>query len=229
MKQAAFFRLAAGLGGVVLTTIIGGAGVVAAYYPLRHADYAFQWLLVFVLMIGESAAIHLPSEIILPVGGWLVVREHGLGAPGVLALSAIAAAGNTVGSWLLYVAGQRGGRPLVRRYGKWLLLHERDIDAAELRMRPHRMTALFVSRLLPVVRTYVGFVAGLLDVPLAAFVATTFAGSFVWCLVFIGGGALLGSNWSAIQGPAEITGIVIVALLVLALILATVSQLRSRE
>jgi membrane protein DedA with SNARE-associated domain len=229
VKHAAANRIIAAVLGVGITSVIGGAGVVAVYYPLRHAHYAFQWILVFALMIGESAAIHLPSEVILPVGGWLVVREHHLGAWGLVALSLIAAAGNTVGSSMLYAAGRGGGRPLVRRYGRWILLHESDVDAAEARMRDHRITALFVSRLLPVVRTYGGFVAGLLRVPLPAFVAATFAGSFVWSAAFIGVGEALGTNWSRIRTPMEIAGIATIVLLVAALIAITVRQLRTAD
>ena len=227
VKHAAANRIIAGVLGVAVTSLIGGAGVVAVYYPMRHAHYAFQWILVFALMIGESAAIHLPSEVILPVGGWLVVREHGLGVTGLLALSAIAAAGNTVGSALLYAAGRGGGRPLVRRYGRWVLLHESDVDAAEARMHNHRLTALFVSRLLPVVRTYSGFVAGLLRVPLPAFIVVTFAGSFVWSAAFIGIGEALGANWSRIRAPMEITGIGTIVLLIAALIVVTARQMRT--
>lgn len=227
VKHAAANRIIAGVLGVGVTSLIGGAGVVAVYYPMRHAHYAFQWILVFALMIGESAAIHLPSEVILPVGGWLVVREHGLGLTGLLALSTIAAAGNTVGSSLLYAAGRGGGRPLVRRYGRWILLHESDVDAAEARMRNHHLMALFVSRLLPVVRTYGGFVAGLLRVQLTTFLIVTFAGSFVWSIAFIAVGEALGANWSRIRTPMEIAGIATIALLIAALIAVTVRQMRA--
>lgn len=228
-KHAALYRLAAGLAGVGITTLIGGAGVIAVYYPLRHAHYALQWLLVFGLMVGESMAIHLPSEVILPVGGWLVVRDHHLGVPGVIALSAIAAAGNTLGSGLLYVAGRAGGRPLVRRYGRYLLIDEADVDAAERRMRPHSVLALLVARVLPVVRTYVGFVAGMLRMPVPSFLAATFAGSFAWCLGFVALGAVLGAHWSAVRGPAEVGGIIVLALFVLLLLALTFTQLRSRD
>lgn len=226
MKRAAANRVIAAVIGVSLTSLVGGAGVVAVYYPLRHAHYAVQWLLVFVLMAGESAAVHLPSEVILPVGGWLVVREHDLGGAGLLALSAIAAAGNTAGSTLLYAAGRIGGRPLVRRYGHWILLHESDVDAAEARMREHGVWATFVSRLLPVVRTYAGFVAGLLRVPLAAFLTATFVGSFIWSAAFIGIGEALGTHWSRVRGPMEIAGIATVAILLVALTAVTLRQLR---
>ncbi|MHB8376285.1 MAG: DedA family protein [Dehalococcoidia bacterium] len=227
-KHAAIYRLAAGLSGVGLTTLIGGAGVIAVYFPLRHAAYGFQWLLVFVLMIAESMAIHLPSEVILPVGGWLVVRDHHLGVTGVLILSAIAAAGNTIGSGLLYAAGRAGGRPLVRRYGRFLLIDEDDIDAAERRMRRHAVWALLLARVLPVVRTYVGFVAGLLRMPPGQFLAATFAGSFAWCLAFVAAGAVLGTHWHAVRRPAEVAGIAVVALLVVLLAALTAVQLRAR-
>ncbi len=228
-RHAALYRLAAGLSGVALTTLIGGAGVIAVYIPLRHAAYGFQWLLVFVLMIGESMAVHLPSEVILPVGGWLVVRDHHLGTAGIFALSAIAAAGNTVGSGLLYAAGRAGGRPLVRRYGRFLLIDEADIDAAERRMRRHAVWALLLARVLPVVRTYVGFVAGLLRMPPGQFLAATFAGSFAWCLAFVAAGAALGAHWHAVRGPAEVAGVVVIALLIVLLVAATVLQLRARR
>jgi membrane protein DedA with SNARE-associated domain len=221
VKRAAIRRFVASLGGVMLTTAIGSLGVFATYYPLRDAAYAWQWLLVFLLMTGESAAVHLPSEVILPVGGWLVVRDHGLGVAGVIGLSMVAALGNTLGSTLVYSAGRFGGRSLVRRYGRYFLIHEGDIDAAEERSGRHRYWALFASRILPVIRTYGGFVAGLLRVPLAPFVALTFAGSFIRSPLFITRGVGLGENRDVVQRPAEICGIAVVALLVIALGLST--------
>ncbi|HYM16011.1 MAG TPA: DedA family protein [Dehalococcoidia bacterium] len=225
-KRAAANRIGAAALGIGLTSLIGGLGVVAVYYPLRHTPYAVQWLLVFALMTGESAAIHLPSEVILPVAGWLLVRDHHLGVSGLLALSAVAAAGNTAGSSLLYAAGRSGGRPLVRRYGRWVLLHEDDVDRAERHMRRHGVWATFVARLLPVVRTYVGFVAGMLRVPLPAFLAATFAGSFVWSAAFIAVGEQLGTHWSRIRGPMEVAGVAVAALLLLVLAAVTLRQLR---
>lgn len=227
-KRAATHRFLAGLGGVVVTTAIGSLGVFATYYPLRDADYTWQWLLVFLLMVGESAAIHLPSEVILPVGGWLVVRNHDLGTLGILQLSVVAALGNTLGSTLLYAGGRFGGRRLVRRYGRYFLIHESDLDSAERRTGRHRYWALLLSRVLPVVRTYGGFVAGLLRMPLLPFLLLTFLGSFVWSALFIALGVSLGEHWQEIRRPAEIAGIVIVVLMVVGLIAST-ARLRARE
>jgi membrane protein DedA with SNARE-associated domain len=228
-KRAATRRFVAGLGGVILTTAIGSLGVFATYYPLRDAAYAWQWLLVFLLMTGESAAVHLPSEVILPVGGWLVVRNHGLGVEGLLGLSAVAAAGNSLGSTLLYCGGRFGGRGLVRRYGRYFLIHERDLDSAAARSVRHRYWALFASRLLPVVRTYGGFVAGLLLMPVMPFVALTFAGSFVWSALFIALGLGLGENWRAVQRPGEIGGAAVIVLVVAALGISTLRLRASGE
>ena len=226
--HAALYRITATAVAVTLTTIIGGSAVVAIYYPLRHAHFAFQWLLVFLMMTCESMAIHLPSEVILPVAGWSIVRDHHLGLAGIAGVSAVAAAGNTLGAILLYEAGRRGGRPLVRRYGRYVLVHETDIDAAERRMRSSGVWAVFVARLLPVVRTYVGFVAGMLEVPLPSYTLATFAGSLIWSAAFVALGAALGAHWSRVRGPAEIAGIVVLAVLAVALLAVTVVQLRTR-
>lgn len=170
VRHASLHRLLAGVAAVALTTVLGSAGVLATYYPLRHASYGVPWLLVFVLMTCESMAIHLPSEVILPVGGWLVIREHHLGWWGVPALSAVAALGNTLGSSMLYAAGRYGGRPLVRRFGRFFMVSEHDLDTAAARMGRRHLGALFASRVLPVVRTYGGFVAGMMRLLVAPFV-----------------------------------------------------------
>jgi membrane protein DedA with SNARE-associated domain len=227
--HAALYRLAATAIGIGLTTAIGGVAVVAVYYPLRHAHFGFQWLVVFVLMTFESMAVHLPSEVILPLAGWLIVREHDLGYAGIAAVSVIAAFGNTAGSLLLYVAGRRGGRPLVRRFGRYFLLDERDLDAAADRLRSRGPWAVLVTRLLPVVRTYAGFVAGMLRMPVGPFVMATFTGSLAWSAAFVALGAALGSNWDAVRGPAEVAGIVALALLLIAAGATTALQLRGRR
>jgi membrane protein DedA with SNARE-associated domain len=209
--------MAAGIAGVALTTTIGSAGVVGAYYPLRHADVVLKWVLVFVLMAFESAAIHLPSEVILPVGGWLIVKEDELGIGGILAVSAVAALGNTAGSLALYAGGRHGGRPLVRRYGRYFMVTEHDLDRAEQALTKHHVWAVFVTRLIPVIRTYSGFAAGVLRIPVSLFVVLTFLGSLAWCFPFVLLGAQVGENWDVVEGPAKVVGVVILALLLVGL------------
>lgn len=226
-RRAALNRLVAGILGVALTTSIGSLGVLAVYYPLRDADSAVQWLLVFSMMTLESAAVHLPSEVILPVGGWQLVRDGHLGIAGIVGLSALAALGNTVGSFGLYWAGRSGGRPLVRRFGRYFLVHESDVDRAEEALRNRWAWALFLTRVLPVVRTYAGFGAGIVKFPAAPFLAITFAGSFLWCLPFVALGAVLGENWDLIEGPAKVMGLLVLATLVTALAVALARQLKA--
>ncbi len=228
-KRAAMNRLLAGVFGVGATTAIGTAGVLAVYYPLRDADTGVQWLLVFAVMTLESAAVHLPSEVILPVGGWQLVRDGDLGIAGVVGLSLIAALGNTLGSLLLYAAGRSGGRPLVRRFGRYFLVHESDVDRAEAALARRGAWALFLTRVLPVVRTYAGFGAGIVRFPLAQFLAISFAGSFIWCLPFVALGAGLGENWDVIEGPAKAVGIAVLALFLAFLLMAALRQLRRSE
>ncbi len=228
-SRAAVNRLLFGVLSVTATTLIGSAGVVAAYYPLRHAGAPLQWLLVLGLMTLESMAIHLPSEVILPAGGWLVVKDHGLGSFGVVGLSLVAALGNTFGSGLLYLAGRSGGRPLVRRFGRYFLMRESDLDRAERRLSGRQTWPILLARVLPVVRTYVGFCAGALRLPLAPFLTLTFVGSLLWCLPFISLGAILGANWQVIQGPAKIVGLVALGLLLMGLVIATLREMHKSE
>jgi membrane protein DedA with SNARE-associated domain len=224
--HALHFRIGGAIAGVLVTLLVGGLGVAVVFLAMQGAAFGLQWLLVLLLMMGESAAVHLPSEVILPLGGWLIVRDHGLGLAGVLALSGLAALGNVLGSLAIYAMGKVGGRALVRRWGRYVMLHEEDIDGAERRMRAHRYRALFASRVLPVVRTYGGFVAGLLDIPLWPFVLITFAGSLAWSAAFVAAGVLLGSNWDIIRGPAEIVGLTTLGVLVAAVVATTLRQAR---
>jgi membrane protein DedA with SNARE-associated domain len=227
-KLAATHRLIMGVAGIALTSVVGSIGVFAAYYPLRNAAGAVQWLLVFLLMTGESASIHLPSEVILPVAGWLIVRQNDLGLPGLLGVSA-SPLGKTLGSSLLYIGGRHGGRPLVRRYGRYFLIDEASLDALVARMQRHHTSGVLVSRLLPVVRTYSGFVAGLMRVPWLSFVVLTFAGSLLWSLAFAALGLLLGYNWQALRGPGEIAGGFVIAALLLAPRVLDIAPLAGRR
>jgi membrane protein DedA with SNARE-associated domain len=225
-RRAAAHRFLAGITAIGLTSAVGSVGVIATYYPLRHSSDFLQWILVLVLMTGESAAVHLPSEVILPVAGWLLIRQHDLGFLGILGVSVVAALGNTLGSGLLYVAGARGGRPLLRKYGRYFHIDEEDLDGLEAKMRRYRTAALLTSRVLPVVRTYSGFVAGLIRVPPLLFLSLTFIGSLIWSLLFVVLGVELGAHWSSIQRPAEITGVLILAGLFLGLVALTANQFR---
>src|SRR5688572_9322485 len=118
------------------------------------ADYGYQ--AVFVLMTLESACIPIPSEVTMVFGGFLVSRGR-LDFFWVAMLGTIA---NVLGSWLAYWVGLRGGRPLIERWGKYIFLRKHEIDRAEAWFNDHGEAAVFVSRLLPVVRTFISLPAG---------------------------------------------------------------------
>lgn len=151
---------------------------------------------VVLLMAIESACIPLPSEITLPFAGFLASR-------GELSLWGIAlagAAGCVLGSWVAYAVGARGGRPLVERYGKYLLLSRRDLDLADRWFARHGELTIFVGRLLPVVRTFIAFPAGVSRMPLWRFTLYTFLGSLPYCWFLAWVGLRLGRHWDTL-GP----------------------------
>jgi membrane protein DedA with SNARE-associated domain len=170
-------------------------------------------------MAIESAAIPLPSEIIMPLAGWMLVKERGLGASWLLLAAFCGAVGNLLGSLVGYYVGAWGGRPLVLRYGRYLLISHHDLDLAERWFGRYGKWTVFFSRLLPVVRTFVSVPAGVARMPIWQFSAYTFAGSFPWSLGHAWAGFVLGENWERIRDwmrPADIP-IVVGALLLIGL------------
>ncbi len=146
-------------------------------------------------MAVESANIPLPSEIILPFGGFLASTGR------VTLWGAIWAGtfGGTLGSLLGYWMGLRGGRPLVTRYGRWLRLNLRDLQRAEDWFQKYGQQVVFYSRLLPVVRTFISFPAGLVRMNLAKFIIYTFLGSLIWSTVLTYIGYKLGLHWDILR------------------------------
>lgn len=148
-----------------------------------------------VLLMGiESACIPLPSELIMPFAGYLVFK-------GQLALWGVAVAGAVgcvLGSLVAYYVGLFGGRPLVQRYGRYLLISHHDLELADRWFARHGDLTIFVGRLLPVVRTFIAFPAGVARMPLAKFVAYTFVGSLIWCWALAWVGQSLGEHWDTL-------------------------------
>src|SRR4051794_19314371 len=135
------------------------------------------WLGVVIAMAIESACIPFPSEIIMPLAGWLLVAEHGLGWGGVAQAGLWGAVGNLLGSVLAYWVGALGGRPLLERYGRWILITRADLDMADRWFARWGEATVFVARLVPVVRTFISLPAGVTRMPFGRFVIFTFAGS----------------------------------------------------
>lgn len=147
-----------------------------------------------ILMMGiESACIPLPSEIIMPFGGYLVYRHPE--QFNIWMMGVAGAVGCVWGSMVAYWAGKYGGRPFVERYGRYFLIRHQDLDRADAWFTRYGDAAIFTSRLLPVVRTFISFPAGVSRMHFWRFILYTFLGSFPWCLGLAYVGKILGQKW----------------------------------
>ncbi len=146
---------------------------------------------VVLLMAIESACIPLPSEIIMPFSGYLVSRgEMNLWLVGVAG-----AVGCVLGSMVAYWVGMYGGRPVIEKYGRYILISHHDLDLADRWFAKYGEVIVFVSRLLPAIRTFIAFPAGVARMNIPRFIIYTFAGSLPWCLGLAYVGQKLGEHW----------------------------------
>ncbi len=160
---------------------------------------AIGWPGVIVMMAIESAAIPLPSELIMPLAGWKLIEAKNRGLEWVLLAGIFGAIGNTVGSWIAYYVGAYGGRPFALKYGKYFLVSRHDLDLADRFFARWGKWAIFFSRLLPVVRTFISLPAGISRVPIWEFTVYTFLGAFIWSTGLAYGGYKLGANWEDLR------------------------------
>ena len=147
---------------------------------------------VVLLMAIESACIPLPSEIIMPFSGYLVST----GQMNLWGVAVAGAVGCVLGSLIAYWVGMYGGRPLIEKYGRYILLSRHDLDLADRWFAKYGEIIVFVSRLLPAIRTFIAFPAGVARMNLTKFVIYTFAGSLPWCLGLAYAGQKLGEQWN---------------------------------
>jgi membrane protein DedA with SNARE-associated domain len=181
----------------------------------------YGYLAIFVLMLLESAAVPIPSEVTMLFGGALastgfVGGGHELS---LLWVGLAGTAGNLVGSWIAYGAGAWGGRPLLDRFGRYLLIRPHEIDRAHDWFERHGEAVAGYGRLIPLVRSFVSLPAGVAAMPFWRFTVYTLAGSLVWCVGLASIGHVFGDSWLEIERVIQpfawvIAGIVVVALAV---------------
>ncbi len=177
----------------------------------------YGYLAIFVLMVLESACVPIPSEVTMLFGGALVTATF-LAPDQQLELWAVVAAGtvgNLVGSWLAYWAGYKGGRPLIDRWGRYLLIRPHEVDRAHEWFERYGEFATFGGRLLPVIRTFISLPAGVVRMPFWRFTFYTVIGCLPWCLLLAWLGARLGERWEEVEHLLRPFAWIIVALLVL--------------
>ena len=150
---------------------------------------------IVLLMAIESACIPLPSEIIMPFAGFLVSK----GEMTLWGIALAGAIGCVLGSIPAYYAGMFGGRPLADKYGKYVLISKKDLDMADRWFATHGEMIIFIARLLPGVRTFIAFPAGMARMNMSRFIAYTFIGSFIWCWALGYIGMKAGENWESLK------------------------------
>jgi membrane protein DedA with SNARE-associated domain len=191
---------------------------------LDHLFGAVGYLGVFIAMTIESAMIPLPSELILPFAGFLVSDPSKIeplvgGAWSFWIVVVVATLGNTCGSLIAYAIGAWGGRPFLERYGKYILIRHHDIELADRFFARWGAQTAFFSRLLPIVRTFISFPAGVARMPLGKFIAYSTAGAFIWSTILVYAGTVLGSNWVQIRKALQPFDLLIAVAIIAAVVL----------
>jgi membrane protein DedA with SNARE-associated domain len=185
------------------------------------------WPGVVFLMAVESAGIPFPSELIMPLAGWMLIQDKGNSAWMVGLAGFYGALGNLIGSWVAYWISLKGGRPLLFKYGKYALITREEVDRAEAWFNRYGDWIVFFSRLLPVVRTFISIPAGIARMNLWKFSILTFAGSFPWSLGLAYGGYLLGENWEDLRSVMRPFDIPILIILAAAVVWFLVRRIRA--
>ena len=152
---------------------------------------SWGYLAVAILMAMENACIPVPSELILGFAGYLVSAER-MTFTGAMIAGMI---GGMAGSIFAYVVGATGGRKFVDKYGKYFFIKKSHVDLAQKWFDKYGIRAVFFSRMLPVVRTFISLPAGFARVNFKQFLFYTFAGSLPWTALILYAGILLGDNW----------------------------------
>lgn len=187
---------------------------------LQQLYGAVGYLGVMLAMAIESAMIPLPSELILPFAGFMVsnpaqVEPLTRGPWSFWVVVLVATVGNTLGSLVAYAIGAYGGRPFLERYGRYLLIREHEIEAADRFFEKYGSATVFFGRLLPIVRTFISFPAGVTRMPLAKFIAFSTAGAVPWSIALVYAGMVLGANWVQIREALKPFDTLILVLVVL--------------
>ncbi len=182
-------------------------------------SYVSEWALeiinstgyvgVFILSALESAAIPIPSEVIIPFSGFLVAG----GKFSILGVVIVSTLANLFGSIILFLIGRSGGRWILENYGRYVFIHKKDLDVADRWFVKYGNTAVFWGRMLPVIRTFISLPAGVSKMDLGRFSLFTFLGALPWNLLLVLIGLKAGENWNVLHNYFRKADIVIVALI----------------
>jgi membrane protein DedA with SNARE-associated domain len=172
---------------------------------------------LFLLIVLESTMVPIPSLLVMPFAGFLATDAGGnvFSLPVILVINSAAA---LTGSMISYWIGAYGGKPLLLKYGKWVLVREKDLDRAHAYFERRGSATVLVARFLPVVRHLISIPAGIARMPLAKFLTQTFLGATIWGGGLMIVGYVLGSQWQEVAEKAKRFDLVIAGLIVLAIL-----------
>ena len=168
---------------------------------------------VLLLMALESACIPIPSEAIMPFAGSLIVTDPARGF-NIHTLAFVGATGNLLGSIAAYWVGAIGGRPFLAKYGRYVLIRQRDIDKTDHYFQKYGDLTVLVSRVLPIVRTFISLPAGIARMPFGKFCVYTFVGAVPFCYLLAWAGVQLGRHWEQVRAVLHKADFAIGAVLV---------------
>jgi membrane protein DedA with SNARE-associated domain len=175
---------------------------------------AFGYPGIFVLITLESTLVPIPSELVMPLAGYMASQGE-FSLPVILVINTSAA---LLGSGLCYWIGVVGGKPFLSKYGKYFLIRQHDIDRTEAFFAKHGNKTILIGRFLPVIRHVISVPAGIARMPLRGFFLQTFLGATIWGGTLILLGYYVGANWEAFAGTLKRVDLLIGIILVLALV-----------
>ncbi len=186
---------------------------------------------LILAMAIESCCIPLPSEVVIPIAGLLFAQGKllpGLSTPvGVIILGLAGALGNLLGSIVAYWIGYKGGRPLMLKYGRYVLISQHDADIADAFFQKYGGATAFFGRLLPVIRTFISLPAGITKMPFRKFCIYTFIGAFPWCVLLAYAGVALQGNMTVIEPYYKSAQYVVAAAVVVLIVLYVWRHIRN--
>jgi len=197
---------------------------------VTQAVEQYGYLAIFLFMLLGSACIPIPSEVTMLFGGaFATTAVGGQGHLDFLLVGLIGTAGNLAGSWLAYWVGRAGGRRLAERWGRLVFVQPHDLDRAEAWFDRHGETAVLVSRMVPVIRSFISLPAGIAEMPLGKFSVYTILGSVPWTFALAAAGYWLGRQWTTVNRYLLPVSISVAVLTVGAVVWWVALQVRRRD
>jgi membrane protein DedA with SNARE-associated domain len=176
-----------------------------------HIISSLGYLGVGFLMALQTVAVPIPSEVILPFSGYLASA----GRFNIFLIALTGGLGSCVGASIAYYIGYKGGRPLVEKYGKYIFLSGNEFRITEQFFAKYHSAAMFFGQLLPIVRSFIAFPAGITKAPYKKFLVYVFLGSFIWSLALAYVGEKLGQNWQTLHSKFQHLDLVVIVLIIL--------------